>query len=316
MDTSQYIITSNVLNSEIYDNNDFNSFKNDIFLGGIDATQEAICEVALVFFECFQIKEQALGVQDYNLFEKNNIHLLRICVQDDILHEFVTDNCIAEISTNFKINVELSRLIYVPLLIKQNFTLHIKLLDERNQLAQLDEDFIYCTRCVFHIRSMSILQTKVLRLRSDNKENIKCYPTNSPLKFISKVYYSFHGNEDYTGYQVSVESIFISKAIMQQVKKATLCILICGKGSTFVETGQGNQIMYSSIKIKNPRKIKSIYIKPQNLLYFNVTKRLLDEIPTEIRFYNGATRLKLERENITSDMFIIINLIFRRKYAY
>ncbi len=187
-------------------------------------------------------------------------------------------------------------------------------MNEKNELAKLNEDYLYCTRCVFHIRSMSILQTKVLRLRSDIEANIAFYPRNNPLKFISKVYHSFHLNEDFTQYEVAIESIFISKAIMQQVKLATLCIVICGRQKSFVDTGQTNQVMYNSVKIKNPRKIKSLYIKPNNLIYFSVTKRLLDEIPIEIRFYSGVSRLNID--NFDKNMFTIANLIFRRKSAY
>ncbi len=315
MEISQYINVSNVFDSNIYDN-DFNFFKNNISFQNIlfDSLDKCLCEIGLIFFECFIFKEKPLSTVDYHIFEKKDIHLLRICLDGDNLHDFISDSCIAEIPTNFKINLELSRPTYVPILIKPNLTLSIKLLNEKNDLVQLNQDSIYFTRCIFHVRTMSLLQTKILRLRSNDPNNNEIYPTNTPLEFISKIYHSFHQSEDHTSFQIGLDSIFISKAIMQKMKNATLCTLIPGQG--YVDTGQVNEMFYSSIKIKNSKKIKSIYLKPNNVIFFNITRRLLDEFPVHLKFFNGATHLKLDKSDVTEDMFILVNFIFRRKFAY
>ena len=50
MNISQLIVTSNVLQSDNYDN-DFNCYTNDIYLRDILGDfQETVCEIALVFF--------------------------------------------------------------------------------------------------------------------------------------------------------------------------------------------------------------------------------------------------------------------------
>ena len=315
MNVSQYIFLSNIIDSDVYDDNDFNAFENNVTLDFLlNDTDEIVCEIALQFFECFQIKKNKLNSSDYDLFKKHNVELIRVCLNNHAINNFTNDNCICELDTNFKLNVEIQKLLYIPIVVKRKNVFSITLKNEKNKLIQLSEDCIYCVRCIFHLRTMSILQTKLLRLRSDDEINNKLYSENTVLKYKTKVYSSFHENEDFTKWEVAVESVFISEAILQELKEATLCVLNCGTQKSFCDSGESAQMLYATLQIKNKRRIRCQYIKPLNLIFFNVTKRLLDEVPVNVKFYNGATRLHLNK--YTDDMLIIVNLLFRRIYTY
>ena len=315
MNISQNIFLSNIFDSDVYNDNEYNSFENNITLDFLpNDTDEIVCEIALQFFECFQIKNTKLNVTDYDLFKKHQVQLIRVCLNNHAINNFTNDDCVCEFDTNFKLSIEISKLVYIPIILKRKNVFCITLKNEKNDLIQLSENYIYCVRCIFHLRTMSILQTKLLRLRSDNEASNQLYSENTVFKFKTKIYPSFHENEDFTKWEVAVESIFISEAILKALKTATLCVLDCGTQKSFCDSGQSNQMLYATLQVKNSKKIRCSYIKPSNLIFFNVTKRLLDEVPVNVKFYNGATRLHLNE--YTNDMLIIVNLLFRRIYTY
>ncbi len=320
---SRYINLSNVDNTFFAQNN-HHDFKSTVDLDFLSLEEELKCEIALTYFEVVPILPSRIKKWSkiYSHYLKiANLDLIRVCLIDSGLTTDLSDNCIAELRPVFDVGTHIKFPTYFPIVLKKHNIFQVKLLTAQNNNLKLPVRFRgninYVISCSFHIRTMSFSDTKFLRLISDDKEDKKNYPNNKPLSFTSTIYPSFHQRDDFTSWQVALDSLYVSRALMTYFKNASF-IQVCGGEQPFFdpmcsyETAPSLREFSCDVKLKRDNKSMFVF-RCHQPIYFNVQKRYLDEITLNVVFKSGPFDMELKEEDITDQMFVRINLLFRRK---
>ena len=321
--------------SEFVEENEYNKFNNRLTLHFLPLFHEYInCEIALTYVEIYRKTVKKSYRSTYNLSEnpllRNKVDLLRICLPDTIISSGSNDTCLFEITpSDLSVGKHIKDLNYYPIVLKKDNLLKLELRDCKNDLISLRTVNIptiksndnYSTYCAFHIRNMGVFDVKYLKLESFNEVDKK-YFDNSPVEFTSKISEMFHQNEDFTNWQVALDSVFLSFGLMNHFKEAFSFEVGGGKTPFFdIMNPNANKpwlyIFGLDVKKKLTKRQRNednsmFSFKCSNPIYFNVTKRLLDEITLTLTFY-GDNEIVLNKSDITEKMYSRINLLFRRK---
>jgi hypothetical protein len=318
--------------SEFLDENDYNKFINRLTLHFLPLFHEYInCEIALTYVEIYRKTVPKNFRAKYNLNKnsliRSRLDLLRICLPDTIISES-NDSCIFEISPcDLAVGKHIKDLKYYPIVLKKDNLIKLELRDCKNDLISLStlaavkSNENYSTYCAFHIRNMGVFDVKYLKLESFNEVDKK-YFDNTPVAFTSRISEMFHQNEDFSYWQVALDSVFLSNELMKYFKDAYSFEVGGGKTPFFdIMNPNANKpwlyIFGLDVKKKIIKREKiednSMFaFNCSNPVYFNVTKRLLDEITLTLTFY-GDNEIVLKKSDINEKMYSRINLLFRRK---
>jgi hypothetical protein len=305
--------------ADFADSNNYNDFKNSVKLDFLPTFNDSFkCEIALTHISIVRVDIPKLLKKNQDILRKAEIGLLRVCLPNSGLDSLI-ETCVCDLSTDFLAGKNIENLIYHTINLKHDNVFYVQLRDENNDLINLPVEentlpnYNYSVVCLFHIRTMSLFDTKFLTLVSNSEQDKLKYDFNTPINFAKSIPISFHDNEDFTGWEVALESVFVSHALMHYFRSATVVRVSSGKIPFFDTRSNANDCTLRCYVPKYSRNRSMIHLTSSNLIYFPITKRLLDEISIELLFINGVNRLELEENDINDNMFVRVNLLFRRK---
>ena len=323
MSFSSYIELVNLQLTEFSEKNNYNDYKCNVKLDFLSfSDDEVTAEIALTHFVLVPHHSPRLLKKNIDVLTKNDVSLLRISLCNSGLEKSANDNVVFEIANSeCDTGYVVENLIYYPIRVKKENVFHVKLYNEYDRLIELYVDeiettsnFNYFVACCFHLRNMSGHEVKCLRVSSFDEESKERYEDNTPIRFSYYVPEAFHEFNDFTNWEVAVHTLFISKELIDYFKTATFVSVFAGNISFFnnFSTSRDNSVL-SFFKVKYKKKSLVTALRSTNLIYYDVTKRLLDEISLSVRFLNGANVLSLPKEDVKEEMFVECVLLFRRK---
>ncbi len=322
MSISAYLELSNFSRDQFRVTNHYSDFKRSVSLDFISfATDEIKCEIALTFFQFIVFKSIRLQKSDYSVLSRNKVDLVRVCLPNSGLLN-TNDVCIREFETTFDASKSFDDLQYFPISLRRDSTINVQLRDGQGQIIKLPrhmpdypDNLSYFVLCHFHVRPMSLFDVKCLRLYSADERNKVLFSDNNCYSYKSAVSAFFHDDDDFTGWEVALQSVAISKEMMKHFKDATQMNVKCGRTQFYDTLSDINsQILRSFATPQKLNRRTTTYFEVNTPIYFNVTKRLLDEISIKIVFFNGSRKIILKDSEITDDMYSRVTLLFRRKY--
>lgn len=319
--------------SEFYEENNYNKFNDRLTLHFLPLFHEYIkCEIAITYVEINRKSIPRKFKLWRNLIDsplsKSRLDLLRICLPDAILQNDSNDSCILELTpSELSVGKNIKYLKYYPIVLKKDNVIRFELKDCKNNLItlktlpDLQSNLNYFIYCSFHLRAMGIFDIKYLNLCSLNEEDKK-YFDNTPVEFTTKISKMFHENEDFTNWQVALDSVMISYELMNYFKNA-ISFEVGGGKTPFFDIMNPNvnkpwlytfglDVRKKLIKRRKAEDLSMFCFNCYNPVYFNVTKSLLDEITLTLSFYDD-NEIILKTSDITDGMYSRINLLFRRK---
>ena len=316
---SSNVEVSNIVSGQFHNENNYNDFKCIVTLDFVPTFNDTFkCEIALTHITLVRIDTPKLLKKNQDVLRKANIALLRVCLLNSGLDN-LTESCVCSVPTDFHAGKDVENLVYHKINLKHDNLFHIQLRDQNDELISLPiepdtiSNYNYSVICLFHVRTMSFFDTKSLTLKSNSLVDKLQYELNSPINFSSSVSVLFHENEDFTGWEVALESVFISHALMHYFRNATLVRVSSGKIPFFNTHSNANDRTLRCFVPKYSRNKSMTHMTSSTLIYFPVTERLLEEVSIEILFINGINKLYLKDDDVTDDMFVQVNLLFRRK---
>ena len=303
--------------SQLTDYADFNDLVDLKFLP--TKTDFAKFEIALLSLKIHLRTDTGTVLKkDLNVLKDNGIGVLKVCLSNLTSENY--EDCIyfispQELDGGF---FEPTRLLYFPIFLMQNNVFNVQLRDENDDYVWLtynEQENIngFIVTCEFHIRPMSLFDVKVLSLDSRNYLDNSRYPNNVPYRFSSLIGAEFHQNEDFTSWEVALESVFISKAMMRMYRFATFLEVTSGDINFFETYSNKRTLELATFKFEFHRIYPASVFRCKNLIFYSVTKRLLDELSINLNFYNGSKNITKVNNNFTDDCFCLVVLLFRRK---
>jgi hypothetical protein len=307
------------LNQKYYNVNTYFDFKDEFELSFLPTFNEVTkFEIALTSFTIVPTSIAALKKEDQEFLTDGSISsVIKVCLKNYVL-ENSSDQCVYNVDTTkmkgflFKVK----DLIYFPINLKYCNIFHIQLKTERDILIKFPEvfaediNFSYTTVCCFHLRPMSLFDTKTLTLKSfvDNKT----FVANTPIDFSTVVSNHFHQDEDFTLWEVALKSVFLSKTLAAHFRRATVFTVGDSNIPFFTTSNRGSNV-FTRLSFIYRIKPSMLCFENENLIFYPVTKRRLDELSIKLDFYNGLNLMKLDKVQINENMYSVIILLFRRK---
>ncbi len=321
---SSSVEISNFSRDEFSETNSYSDFKRRIFFDFIPSfADEVKCEIALTFFQLVVFKPTSgiLKKADFKVLSKHNIDLVRVCLPNCGLLN-TNDACVREFDSDINASKSFQYLQYFPISLKRYWTLNVQLLDGKGNKIKLakhmpnyPDNLNYFVLCHFHIKTMSLFDVKCLRLYSNEEKNKPHFADNRPDHFTSLISPLFHDDDDFTKWEVALQSVMISKMMMRHFKDATQLNVRCGSNCFYDTLSDINSQNLRSFALPQKLNRRTTTCLEVNMpIYFTVTKRLLDELSVELHFYNGPQRIILNEQDITDEMYSRVTLLFKRKY--
>ena len=284
-------------------------------------------EIALVSLR-FMKNKGKLNIlkKELPVLKDNKIGLIKVCLRN-VSTEFLNyDNCIYNVSSIDLLNgfYEVPRLVYFPIYLLQNNIFNVELKNENDEYLwltpgpnYLDEEKVdYIVSCVFHLRPMSLFDVKLLTIASNNKEDSKKYLKNNATRFSSSVLQTFHQNEDFTLWEVALESVFVSKSLMTEYKTARFLEVTSGDIKFFETYSNKKNFEIARFDVQYHLAWPITCFRNKNLVFYSVTKRFLDEVSVNLNFLNGLEKMTSTSKEVNEDSYVIVVFLFRRKIQF
>jgi hypothetical protein len=306
---------------------DYSNFCDKVDLKFIPTKNDFVkFEIALVSLRFMKNKGKLnLLKKELPVLKDNNIGLIKVCLRNVNTESVNYDDCIYNLTSIDLLNgfYEVPRLVYFPIYVLQSNTFNVKLKNEKDDYLWLtpgpnyfdEENVDYTVSCVFHLRPMSLFDVKLLTLASNNEEDSEKYLRNTALRFSSSVSHFFHQNEDFTLWEVALESVFVSKSLMTVYKTARFLEVTSGDIKFFETYSNKKSLELARFDVQYHLTWPITCFRNKNLVFYSVTKRLLNEVSVSLNFLNGLEVMPLTEE-LNDDSFSIVVLLFRRKIQF
>lgn len=323
MYSSLYLTCQSNLNCDLYEDNTPSNFRNKISVEQWPSQME----VALIFLDASFNKKTP-----YNIVRVN---LHNIIPQENGIVQ--SDCCIYMMKTNMSLPHRIMQPVYYPMLTDNLSSFHISIEDDKGtniqvetyettiQVVLADEEGLNIpvqtvdqiskpVTCVFHLRPMSFLQQKLLRTASN--ANIAIFPSNEPFCYKNQISSLFHEFNDYTEWEIALESVFIDSRAHRKVREATTMLISVDIIKEQMSSNEKNNVIDRIPCKYTVGNTFSYHPLPHH--FVDINARLLDQISISIDFYANDQTF----ETITwgasqkKKYGVFVNFIIRKKYHH
>lgn len=322
MSSSLYVTCQSDGNDKVYTENSPSNFRNKISVENWP-TQ---LEVALIYLD--------VAFKEDNTYNVVSVNLHNIIPQENGSNH--SDYCIYMLRPTLALPHRIYHPIYYPMFTDNLNCFHISLQDEKGKLIEVDtyEESIQVfvgdgqgnnisvltlekknkqVVCVLHLRAMSFTQHKVIRTTSISDVNF--FPSNNPFCYKNKISPIMHEHNDYTDWEIALESIFIDHRVMKKVKDASTILISLDVIKEQMQC-DGKSYVLDRIPAKYVDK-KTFSYTPLPNHFVDINVRLLSQITVKLDFYandNSLTETEIVwQEAEKKKATVIVNFLLRKK---